>query len=476
MAESTYETMIRGGLPKSGKSSKVAIVGAGMAGLVAGYELMKAGHDVTILEARGRVGGRVQTIRSPFEAGLHAEAGAMRIPSAHRLTMSYVEKFGLKMIPFTMNNPNAYYFVGGKKYRVGDTLKDSDCLGFDLQPDECHKSAKQHWTDALKPIMDKLAAEGPDAWPAITKQYDHFSTREFLISSGWSEGAIEMFGVLENLESRMSASFVEVLLAELGHAFTDMSQIDGGMDLLPQAFLPSLSGKIRFGCVLKAIDQQPDSVMLHFNTEGGKRQIQADYVIVTVPFAVLRHVEILKPFSREKQRAIRELHYDASAKILFQCRRRFWEQDDGIFGGGTMTDLPVRSVYYPDHGRETGRGILVASYTWAEDAQRWGSLSPADRIADALEDVAQIHPQVNDEFEIGTSKMWHEDEFAGGAFALFEPGQNLQLYKNIISSEGRVHFAGEHCSLVHRWIQGSIESALRAASDINAAAGRGLAS
>jgi monoamine oxidase len=186
-------------------------------------------------------------------------------------------------------------------------------------------------------------------------------------------------------------------------------------------------------------------------------------------------VEILKPFSREKQRAIRELHYDASAKILFQCRRRFWEEDDGIFGGGSFTDLPVRSVYYPDHGRETGRGILVASYTWAEDAQRWGSLSPADRISEALDDVAQFHPQVKDEFEIGTSKMWHEDEFACGAFALFEPGQNLQLYKSIISPEGRVYFAGEHCSLIHRWIQGSIESALRAASEINAAAGRGSA-
>ncbi len=476
MSESKYESIIQQGLPRTGKTGKVVIVGAGMAGLVAGYELLQAGHDVTLLEARGRVGGRVQTIRSPFEEGLHAEAGAMRIPSAHRLTMGYVQKFGLKLMPFTMNNPNAWYYVGGRKHRVSETLTDINCLGFDLTADESKETAKQHWHNALKPVMAQLAARGDAAWPDIIKQYDRYSTREFLIENGWSEGAIEMFGVLENLESRMSASFVEVLLAELGHAFTDMSQIVGGMDALPQSFLPALRSKIRFGCALTAIDQSPDNLTLYYNTVGGKRQITADYAIITIPFSVLRHVEVLKPFSREKQRAIRELHYDASAKILFQCRRRFWEEDDGIFGGGTMTDLPVRSIYYPDHGRETGRGILVASYTWAEDAQRWGSLSHADRVSQALEDVAQIHPQVTEEFEVGTSKMWHEDEFACGAFALFEPGQNLQLHRHIISPEGRVYFAGEHCSLVHRWIQGSIESGLRCADDINASVGKGSTS
>ena len=148
----------------------------------------------------------------------------------------------------------------------------------------------------------------------------------------------------------------------------------------------------------------------------------ADYAVLTAPFPVLRHVEVLTPFSRHKQRAIRQLHYDASAKVFLQFRRRFWEEDDGIVGGGTVTDLAVRNVYYPDHGRDTGRGVMLASYTWGEDAQRWGSLSPDDRIVQALEDVTRIHPQALDEFEVGASKMWHDDEFAGGAFALFDPG------------------------------------------------------
>jgi monoamine oxidase len=212
-----------------------------------------------------------------------------------------------------------------------------------------------------------------------------------------------------------------------------------------------------------AIDQAPDEVIIHYQTPAGKFTERGDYAIITVPFPVLRHVEVLKPFTRAKQRAIRQLHYDASAKILFQCRRRFWEEDEGIYGGGTLTDLPIRNLYYPDHGRETGRGVLLASYTWSEDAQRWGSLKPYDRIIQALDDIAEIHPQILEEFEVGTSWMWHDDEFAGGAFALFDPGQQSLLHDEIIKPEGRIHFAGEHASLYHAWIQGALESGLRAA-------------
>jgi monoamine oxidase len=248
-----------------------------------------------------------------------------------------------------------------------------------------------------------------------------------------------------------------------------MLEIQGGTDQLPHAFLPELKENIRFGAKMIAIDQSPDDVTIHYRTSAGRFKISAEYCILTVPFPVLRHVEVLKPFARTKQRAIRQLHYDASAKILFQCRRRFWEEDDGIFGGGTITDLPIRNLYYPDHGRETGRGVILASYTWSEDAQRWGSLFHHDRIEQALEDVAQIHPQVIDEFEVGASWMWHDDEFAGGAFALFDPEQQTLLHQQIIAPEGRIHFAGEHASLHHAWIQGAIESGLREAIAIHSA-------
>lgn len=464
---SDYLSIVHTGLGAATTPKRIIIVGAGMAGLVAAYELQRAGHDPLILEAQARVGGRILTLREPFSPGLYGEAGAMRLPRSHELTMAYVEKFELKTLPFTMGNPNAYVYIAGKKMRSSEVRHDPDALGFELAPHERGKTASQLWEEALEPLTTRLAAEGEAAWDKLVPEYDQYSLEEFLEMRGWSEGAREMFGLFMGYEARMNSSFVDIVRAEIGQSFANLVYVVGGMDQFPRAFMPALQNRIRFGAKMIAIDQSPDNVTIHYETGAGRDQVSGDYAIITIPFSVLRHVEVLKPFSSGKQRAIRQIHYDASAKVFLQARRRFWEEDDGIFGGGSVTDLAIRNCYYPDHGRETGRGVILASYTWADDAQRWGSLYPEDRLTQAIEDVAVIHPQILKEYETGASKMWHDDEFAGGAFALFDPEQFTLLYDAIIAPEGRIHFAGEHASIYHRWIQGALESGLRTASAIH---------
>jgi monoamine oxidase len=191
--------------------------------------------------------------------------------------------------------------------------------------------------------------------------------------------------------------------------------------------------------------------------------------VLTVPFTGLRFIEAEPLFSPLKRRAIRELAWDAATKVFLEFRERFWETRDGIYGGYTTTDRPNRFLYYPSHGLgDAGGGVLLASYTWANEARGWDSLTPEQRVRYALDHVAAIHGEcVRELFVGGTSHSWAQDDFSLGEAAMFQPGQLGELQLAIAAPEGRVHFAGDHTTLRHAWIEGAIESGVRVAVEVS---------
>ena len=451
------------------RSKRVIVIGAGLAGLAAAFELKQRGHRPLILEAQNRVGGRIYTLRETFAPGLYAEAGGMRIPRAHDLTLEFCRLFDLELAPFAMDNPKGLVYIGGERLTMEQANVQPERLPFALAEHERGRSASDLWEEAIRDVREQLERDGDAAWEAISSEYDQYSLYEFLQVRGFSEGAIEYYAVMNFLEADIHNACLEVLREDLGKAYVDMQSIVGGMDALPNAFFDRLQDEVRFGAEVHALDQGDDSVTVHYKTESGRFSEHGDYAVCTLPFSVLRTIETLKPFSHGKRKAIRQLNYAASTKVLFQVRRRFWEEEDGIYGGATVTDLPIRRMNYPAGNPNSERGVLLASYTWSQDALQWGAMDPETRLEEALQDVSRIHPGIRDEYEVGASHAWYGDRYARGAFALFEPGQQSELQDDIVRPEGRIYFAGEHCSLYHAWIQGALESGLRAAREIDEA-------
>ncbi|WP_240620269.1 flavin monoamine oxidase family protein, partial [Peribacillus acanthi] len=322
------------------------------------------------------------------------------------------------------------------------------------------------------PLINFIERDPKRNWPIIEEQYKLYSLGNYLYQY-YSNGAIDKIGVLLDLEAFMGMSFLEVLRELM--VFISVKkyyEITGGMDLLPKSFMPQLKDNILLNQKMIKISQTSNEITIgsmHLKSNE-KSFITADLAIITIPFSLLRFVQI-EPYhalSYYKRKAIRELNYMASTKIGIEFKSRFWEKADQR-GGKNITDLPIRFSFFPSTGIGTNSpAVIVASYTWADEALTWDVLPEKERIQFALSNLAEIYgDQVYQEFVVGRSFSWSQNPFAGGAFPIFEPGQERELYPYIPTPEGRVHFAGEHTSLTHGWIQGAIESGIRVANEVN---------
>lgn len=460
---------------------EVVIVGAGLAGLVAAYELQRRGHHAVILEADPtHIGGRVRTLR--FEDGLYGEAGAMRIPQTHEITRQYIQEFRLPLRRFVQSNPNAFYYLRGKRERI----KDAQGLYrlFALTAQESRQTPAQLWAAAVvKRLAALSAAERADLCSDVlqteaVRRLDQLSLAQVCQAAGLSDDALELLAVTYGVDAVLHSAATEYLREELHDIWNrEFDELVGGADRLPAAFAEHLRSKPRLGCQVTRLSQDPLSkrAAATYLEDGAEKRAEGDFVLCTLPLPVLGRIEVEPPLSRGKQRAIRELAYDSSTKVLALCQRRFWEREDNVFGGGTFTDLPTGITYYPSDNAQAqdpkvsdAAAVLLASYTFGQQARRLALLGDRERSALVLHSLANVHPQLRTPGIVRRTVSWCWDthRHSGGAFAWFNPGQHAALHRHVIAPEGRIFFAGEHASLSHTWMQGALESGLRAVKEM----------
>ncbi len=440
---------------------KILVLGAGVSGLAAALKLCELGHDVTILEARARPGGRVHTLREPFSGGQYAEAGAGRIPATHTLTLDYVKRFGLTLDPFWPRSGTEVYFWRGTRQAVprgGEP--DLNRLRVNFTPRERAVGFSGLRELYFGRVLDELRNLPEDGWPYPEfNRYKDVSLGEFLRHEGASEDA-----ALYLVQGFDGDSLLDFVHDELSRAVPEMWKIRGGNDLLPQAMARALGERIRYGTEVHRIEREAGGVRVAYFKGGAERTELAERVICTIPFPVLRDIEVRPAWSAGKTEAIRDLYLSPVARVFLQARTRAWEREGS--NGFATVDLPMEA-WCPTHDQPGPQGILMA-YIYEGMAREYSALAPQAQIERMTELFEQVHPGVRAEFERAATWSWGNEPYSRGAFTITRAG-GFPLLGRAAAPEGRVHFAGEHISPWPCWIQGALHSGLRAAREVDSA-------
>jgi monoamine oxidase len=456
---------------RRGPSRKIIVIGAGLAGLSAGYELMQAGHDVTVLEAQLRPGGRVCTLRAPFSDGLYAEVGAMHIPETHNLTLRYAQLFNLSLDLESSGGAAWLNYVRGKRIVAREDAKVDWPFVLSEEDRKLDMGAlldKYETAKAYEEIGDPAA---PDWSASALKKYDEVSYTEFLKRNGASPDVISLATLgWEHLwgEGLDTVSALTVLRDTTSFLKARNNfRIHGGNDLLPKAFAERLREKIHYGAAVVRMEQTDREVRVFFRTGGALNTITAERIVCAIPFSVLRTLEVSPPFTPDKKKAVNELPYFSGARVSIQCRRRFWKDEE--LNGSVFTDSPLEWVFDATITQPGPRGILQC-YAGGPNARHIMALDEEKRIAYVREQMSRFYPKIDEYFEGGISKCWEEDPWERGASSWYKPRQMAELWPHMARPEGRIHFAGDHTSPYIRWMQGALHSGNRAAAEINTAA------
>jgi monoamine oxidase len=469
--------------PGAGRGVRVAILGAGIAGLVAAYEMKPLGYECTVLEARTRPGGRNWTVRGgdavqlndrttqtcAWSAGQYQNFGPARLPSGHTTMLGYCRKLGVAMeVEINTNRSTRLEndaANGGRPVEQRQVVNDTRGHVGELLA----KCIRQGALDADLTAQDRdrmlsfLRTYGP-----LDKLYKYAGSER----SGYAKlpGAGDNAGVLRqpiDMHTLLDENLWNaILFEEMFDMQATMFQPVGGMDRIPFAFAKALQGTVQYGAEVKEIRKTPAGVRVQYAQQGADKTLEADYCVCSLPLILLR--KVVNDFSPPYRAVIEQCSYGNAYKIAWESRR-FWEQDLNIYGGLEYVATGPTPVWLPSGGLFTERGVLVSGYGFAS-AGDFERLSLSEKFAASRQTVERLHPGYGKELEHPVYVPWAHVPFNEGSWiASYGPGQNAYGdagvdpgYELLLQPDGPVYFVGEHVSHIRAWQEGAALSALRA--------------
>jgi len=468
------------------KGASVLILGAGIAGMSAAYELRNAGYRVQVLEYNDRAGGRNWSLRGGdsytelgglaqhcrFDKDLYFNPGPWRIPYHHRGMLSYCKRLGVPLEPFLQVNYNAYLHssraFGGKPQRYREIKADYQGHVAEL----LSKATRQNALDASvsKEDQEKLLESLRD-WGALDKNNAYVSNSISSERRGYQKepgGGLtarpvpsEPIALPDILDSKL---WQGISAGDVFDMQTALFQPVGGMGRVGEAFGRELGPLIRYNAKVTDIHQDDQGVSVAYEDTrkpGAKLKVRADWCLCTIPLSILAQIPM--NVGPALAAAISAVPYAAAVKVGLQFKRRFWEEDEHIYGGITYTDLPIANIAYPNMGfHGGGKGVLLGAYAWGMNAMEFTAMTPDERVRKALDYGSQIHPQYPREFDNGVAVAWHRSPFTMGCFGMWSDHARAKHYDDLCTIDGRIALAGEHASYLGGWQEGAVTSALDA--------------
>ena len=456
--------------PRS-RTPRIAIVGAGLAGLVAAYTLRKAGLAAAVYSGDMRIGGRVSTGIGLMGPGLTAELGGEFIDSIHDDMLALIDEFGLETLdlfgPTEIGLRDAYFFNG------------------------IHYTAQQV-IEAFQPLAARIAADQDATGFPITfddhtpeaAAIDRMSLRQYLEAIGATGFVRELLDVAYlgeyGLETdRQSALNLLVLISadtsegfQIFGASDQRFKIAGGNVSLVHALLQRLAAPVHVGHILRAIHPRGAQYVLTFHGSNGgpSSEIAADFVILAIPFTTLRQVQIRVPLPPIKLKAIRELGYGASSKLLYGVHSRIWRTQG--YNGLSFSDQPFQGTWDNSQVQPGQRGGLTV-YLGGEPARAVGGGSIQSHAQHFVPGLNGLFPGFAANLNGRIARAdWPDNPFIQAGYACYHPGQYTTIAGAEFLPVGNLFFAGEHTSLFSQgYMNGAAETGRRAAEGLLARLG-----